>query len=75
MRVFVRMCVCVRVRVLPGEHRPAAPGEGVWVLLPEDVAHPTAGDDLQAAAALPHSERDLWSPNQHKETVRYFKRT
>lgn len=33
-----------------------APGERVGVLLPEDVTHPAAGDDFQAAAALPHSE-------------------
>lgn len=33
--------------------------ENIWVLLPEDVAHSAAGDDLQAAAAHPHSEGDF----------------
>lgn len=37
-----------------------APGERVGVLLPEDVTHPAAGDDFQAAAALPHSEGNFW---------------
>lgn len=45
--------------VSPGKHGPAAPGEGVWMLLSEDVANSAARDDLQAATALPHAERDL----------------
>lgn len=31
----------------------------VRMLLPEDVTDSAAGEDLQAAAALPHPERDL----------------
>lgn len=37
--------------------------EDVRVLLPEDVAHSAAGEDLQAAAALPHPEGDLCTPD------------
>lgn len=48
-----------RPRPLPGKHGPAASWEGVGMLLPEDVAHSAAGDDLQAPAALPHPEGDL----------------
>lgn len=33
--------------------------EDIWVFLPEDVADPAAGEDLQTAATLPHPERDL----------------
>lgn len=33
--------------------------ENVWVLLPEDVPHSAARDDLQAAPAHPHSEGDF----------------
>lgn len=33
--------------------------EDVRVFLPEDVADSAAGEDLQAAATLPHPERDL----------------
>lgn len=43
----------------PGEDGAAAPREGVGVLLPEHVPHAAAGDDFQAAAALPHAEGDL----------------
>lgn len=46
-------------RHLPGEDRAAATRESVGVLLSEHVSHATAGDDLQAATALPHTERDL----------------
>lgn len=49
---------------LPGEDRAAAPRERVGVLLPEHVSHAAAGDDLQAAAALPHAERDLCGDEQ-----------
>lgn len=31
----------------------------IRVFLPEDVADSAAGEDLQAAATLPHPERDL----------------
>lgn len=44
---------------LPREDSAAASREGVGVLLPEHVSHAAAGDDLQAAATLPHAERDL----------------
>lgn len=44
---------------LPGKDGATAAREGVGVLLPEHVSHAAAGDDLQAAAALPHAERDL----------------
>lgn len=43
-------------RVLPGKDSATATGECVGVLLPEHVTHTAARDDLQAAAALPHSE-------------------
>lgn len=36
--------------------------EDVGVFLPEHVADSAAGEDLQAAAALPHSEGDLCTP-------------
>ncbi len=41
------------------EHVSGSAGEGVGVLLAEDVADAGAGDDLEGAAALPHAERDL----------------
>lgn len=37
------------------------------MLLPEHVSHTAAGDDLQAAAALPHAERDLWGGERDAE--------
>lgn len=55
MSVKQSVCVCV----LPREHCPAAPGEGVWMLLSEDVANSAARDDLQTATTLPHTKRDL----------------
>ena len=46
-------------RNIPGKDVAAAPGEGVGVLLPEDVAHAGAGHNLQPTSALPHAERNL----------------
>ena len=39
-----------------GEDLACASGEGVRVLVPEDMAHPRAGDYLQPATALPDPE-------------------
>lgn len=52
MLSFLVVCLCV----LPGKHSPTAPGEGVWVLLSEDVANSATGDDLQTATTLPHTK-------------------
>lgn len=34
--------------------------EVIGMALPEHMSHSTAGNDLQAAAAHPHSEREFW---------------
>lgn len=46
----------VWVCLLPCKHSPAAPWEGVWMLLSEDVANSAAGDDLQTSTTLPHTK-------------------
>jgi len=41
---------------IPSKHSAAAPWESVWMLFPEDMTHSTAGNDLQAASALPDTK-------------------
>lgn len=42
--------------------------EHIRVLLPEDVTHPAAGEDFQAAATLPHPEGDLCRQDRRART-------
>ena len=65
--VLVHPHLCGPPRVL-GEDLSCATGERVWVLVPEDVTHPRAGDDLKPATALPHSERNLCKSKLSLET-------
>lgn len=57
---------------LLSENVATAPGEGVGVLLTEDVTHPTAGYYLEGAVALPDPEgylEVLPSPHLHLHVV------
>lgn len=49
---------------LPDVGEGVALREVVGMPLPEDVAHPAAGHDLQAPAAHPHPEGELWGRQQ-----------
>lgn len=44
--------------------------EDVRMLLPEDMSNPTAGDDFQASATHPHSERDFY---ERQAQLQFFK--
>lgn len=44
--------------------------EVIGMALPEHVSHSTAGNDLQAATAHPHSERELWKRPQESHSCR-----
>jgi len=61
-----------RTSRVPGEDVATSSGEGVRMPFAEDVTHPAAGDDFQAATALPHAERDLQilaAPHVHLHVV------
>lgn len=63
---------CSWCRDLPDVGERVALGEVVGVPLPEDVAHPAAGHDLQAPTAHPHPEGELcrrWQRQQGKEPL------
>lgn len=64
-----------RVQRLPGEHGAAASRKRVGMLLPKHVSHSTAGDDLQTATTLPHSERDFWKKLTVKNKIKKIPRT
>jgi len=52
------VCQCIALR------------EVIGMALPEHVSHSTAGNDLQAATAHPHSERELWKRPQESYSCR-----
>jgi hypothetical protein len=41
---------------IPGKNVATAAGEGVWMLLAEDMSHAGTGNDFQPAPALPHAK-------------------